>query len=63
MPVKNDSCILFFLDGQSSVMVRVQQLQDFLASLFSAITFKCLDIDIGGILFTEARGELNFTVD
>jgi len=44
-------------------MVRVQQLQDFLAGFCSAITFKCLYIDSGGVLLTETRGQLNFTMD
>ena len=63
MPVKDDAGILFFTGRQSSIVIRVQQGQDFLAGIFPVVTLKCLHVHARGVSLAQARGELHFAMD
>ena len=63
MPVQNDARILFFGGCQSSIVIRVQQAQDFLSGIFSAIALKSLHVHARGVSLAQARRELHLAMD
>src|SRR5215472_18259358 len=63
MPVYDDTCLLFLLGRQGTVIVDIEKAQDLLVGFLPTLILKNFHVNAEGIIPAETRSKLDFAVD